>query len=208
MSSSLFEVAAGRKLLLHVGCGPRNPELVHPLFRTAEWVEMRLDIDPMVEPDIVASMLDMKGVPSASVDAVWSGNNLEHLYPHEVPGALREFLRVLKPEGFALIAVPDLRWIARAVADDRLTEPLYDTPAGKVTALDALFGFGPALKAGNLFMAHHTGFTPRSLDAALRQAGFDHIELYQGQWEFLARARATGHATRCTMTGNAGDTIK
>ena len=189
MNPSLFQVAPGRKLLLHVGSGPRNPELVHPLFRTLEWIEVRLDIDPAVEPDIVASMLDMKAVPDGSVNAVWSGNNLEHLYPHEVPAALGEFLRVLKPDGFALIAVPDLQRIAQAVVDDRLTEPLYDTPAGKVTPLDAIFCFGPALAAGNLFMAHHTGFTPRSLDAALRHAGFGHVGLYQGQWEFLAVAR-------------------
>jgi hypothetical protein len=189
MNPSLFQIPPGRKLLLHVGSGPKNPELVHPLFRTPEWIEVRLDIDPKVEPDIIASMLDMNAVEYGSVDAVWSGNNLEHLYPHEVPTALREFLRVLKADGFALIAVPDLRRIAQAVVADRLTEPLYDTPAGKVTPLDALFGFGPALAAGNLFMAHHTGFTPRSLDAALRQAGFNHVELYQGQWELLALAR-------------------
>jgi SAM-dependent methyltransferase len=189
MNPSLFQVPAGRKLLLHVGSGPKNLKVVHPLFRTPEWVEVRLDIDPNAEPDLVASMLDMSAVPADSVDAVWSGNNLEHLYPHEVPTALREFLRVLKSDGFALIAVPDLRRIAQAVAADRLTEPLYDTPAGKVTPLDALFGFGSALAAGNLFMAHHTGFTPRSLDAALRESGFNHVELYQGEWEFLALAR-------------------
>ena len=44
----------------------------------------------------------------ASVDAVFSSHNIEHLYPHEVPLALKEFMRVLKPDGFVLMTCPDL----------------------------------------------------------------------------------------------------
>ena len=38
-----------------------------------------------------------------SVDAILSSQNIEHLYPHEVALALKEFLRVLRPDGFAVI---------------------------------------------------------------------------------------------------------
>jgi ubiquinone/menaquinone biosynthesis C-methylase UbiE len=48
-------------------------------------------------------MTDMSAVADASVDAIFSSHNIEHLYPHEVPVALGEFLRVLKPDGFAII---------------------------------------------------------------------------------------------------------
>ena len=190
MSASLFQVPDGMKLLLHVGSGPKNPELLHPIFRTPQWVERRLDIDPGVCPDVVASMTEMKHVPGGAVDAIWSSHNLEHLYPHEVPVALREFRRVLKADGFALVAVPDLRRLVSAIAADQLTAPLYASPAGPVNALDMIYGFGPALAEGNLFMAHHSGFTPHILDQSLREAGFAHVELYQGTWEVLALARS------------------
>jgi hypothetical protein len=82
-------------VVLHVGSGPYNPNKLHETFRSEAWREIRLDIDPRVKPDIVASLTDMEAVPTASVDAVWSSHNLEHLYAHQVPLALEEFLRVL-----------------------------------------------------------------------------------------------------------------
>jgi hypothetical protein len=58
------------------------------------------------------------------------------------------------------------------VADGQLTEPAYLSPMGPVAPLDIIFGFRPSLAQGNVFMAHHTGFTGRSLSAALLEAGF------------------------------------
>ena len=41
---------------------------------------------------------EMTPVETGSVDAVWSSHNLGHLYRHEVPRALGEFLRILRVE--------------------------------------------------------------------------------------------------------------
>ena len=85
------------------GCGPFSAEKLHSVFRGPNWREIRVDIDPAVKPDIQASITDLrKDVPDASIDAIWSSHNIEHLYDHEVDPALREFVRVLRPEGFAL----------------------------------------------------------------------------------------------------------
>lgn len=158
--------------VLHVGCGAYAPEKLHPAFRAERWRELRLDIDPAVCPDVVASMTDMGVVPDASVDAVFSSHNLEHLYPHEVSVALREFRRVLKPDGFALITLPDLQEVARLVATGGVDEAAYQSPLGPIAPLDILYGYRHSLAQGNLFMAHHTGFTGRSLMTALTGAGF------------------------------------
>lgn len=160
------------KQVLHVGCGPANPKKLHATFRSPEWHELRLDINPEVKPDVLASMTDMSMVADGSVDAIWSSHNLEHLYPHEVPVALREFCRVLKPEGFALVTLPDLRQVAKLIVEDKLDEPAYMAPAGPVTPLDILYGFRPEMARGNLYMAHRTGFTIKTLGNALTNAGF------------------------------------
>ena len=160
------------KTFLHVGCGGKRKDMTTRGFSTPEWNELRLDIDARVEPDIVGSMLDMPAVAAASVDAVFSNHNIEHLYPHEVALALAEFRRVLKPDGFAVIACPDLQSVCALIAEDKLTEPAYVSPAGPIAPLDILYGFRPAMARGNLYMAHHCGFTQKVLTGTLHAAGF------------------------------------
>ena len=160
------------KTFLHVGCGPKRKEQTTRGFSHADWAELRLDIDPSVQPDIVGTMLDMSAVASASVDAIFSSHNIEHLYPHEVPLALAEFKRVLNPEGFVVITCPDLQSVCALVAQDKLTEPAYTSPAGPITPLDILYGHRPPMARGNLYMAHRCGFTQKVLSGTLQAAAF------------------------------------
>lgn len=166
-------------VFLHVGCGPAAKAQTTKGFNTPDWREVRLDIDPSVHPDIVGSMTGMAAVPDGGMDAVFSSHNIEHLYPFEVPAALAEFLRVLGPDGFAVITCPDLRSVAALVAEDRLAEPAYTSPLGPISPLDMLYGHQADLARGNLYMAHRTGFTSRTLEQALRQAGFASVVLLQ-----------------------------
>src|SRR5262249_44634954 len=133
-------VTSPLKTVLHVGCGEYLALKLHETFRTPEWREVRLDIDPNARPDIIGNITDMGMVESASVDAVWSSHNLEHLYAHEVPLALAEFYRVLKPDGFLLITMPDLQQVAAFVAQGRLEDTLYVSPAGPISAIDVIYG--------------------------------------------------------------------
>ena len=174
------------KKVLHVGCGRPDPNKLHATFRSGEWREIRLDIDPDVEPDFVCDMLDMSVVETASMDAVWSSHNVEHLHAHQVPTALREFHRVLKHRGFALITLPDLQSVCRYVAQDKLEDVLYQSPAGPIRPIDVLYGYGPAIARGNLFMAHKTGFTARSLGRKLTQAGFADVRVRRSRFDLWA----------------------
>lgn len=160
------------KTFLHVGCGSMRKAQTTAGFNTAEWTELRLDINKDVSPDIVGTMTDMSALADASVDALFSSHNIEHLYPHEVPLALAEFKRVLKPNGFVVITCPDLQSVCALIAEDKLTDPAYFSPAGPITPLDILYGLRSALARGNLFMAHRCGFTRSVLTGTLQSAGF------------------------------------
>jgi predicted O-linked N-acetylglucosamine transferase (SPINDLY family) len=165
-------MAAKRRVFLHVGCGGQRQADTLPIFNTGEWDEIRQDIDPAAQPDMVGSMTDLGALADGAVGAVYSSHNIEHLYPHEVALALREFRRVLQPDGFVIITCPDLQAVCALVADDRLHEVAYLSPAGPIAPIDILFGLRQSLAAGDTGMAHKTGFTRRSLQAALAQAGF------------------------------------
>jgi SAM-dependent methyltransferase len=163
------------KTFLHVGCGGSRKEHTTPAFAREDWRELRFDIDAKAQPDIVGTMTDMASVASASVDALYSSHNIEHLYPHEVPVALAEFHRVLKSDGFLVLTCPDLQSVSALVAEGRLIEPAYVSPAGPIAALDILFGLRSALAAGNHYMAHKCGFTAPLLTRELMAAGFSSV---------------------------------
>ena len=162
------------KKFLHVGCGPQNKSGLKG-FSSSDWNEVRFDIDPKVNPDIQGTLTDMSQVGSGSMDAIFSSHNIEHIFPHEVPVALAEFNRVLKPEGIVVITCPDLQSVCEVVAQDKLLEPLYESPAGQISAIDILYGHRAAMQHGNYFMAHKCGFTYSTLGGAFLDAGFKEI---------------------------------
>lgn len=157
---------------LHVGCGNKYKDRTTRGFNTDDWDEIRFDIDTEVNPDITGSLTDLSLVETSSMDALFSSHNIEHLFPHEVPTALNEFNRVLKSDGFVVITCPDLKSVCRLIAQDRLMEPAYSSPAGPIAPIDILYGFRPSLREGNHYMAHKCGFTEKVLRSALSSAGF------------------------------------
>ena len=116
-ASAPAEAPAAVKTVLNVGCGYTLRQKLHPHFHGPEWREVRLDVDPAVHPDIICSITDMSPIATGLVDAIWSSHNLEHLQRHEVPAALAEFIRVLKPQGLLLLTLPDLRQVAQFIVD-------------------------------------------------------------------------------------------
>ena len=160
------------KTFLHIGCGTERKEDTTKGFNTTAWTELRLDVNKDVQPDIIGTMTDMSQVPDASVDAIFSSHNIEHLYPHEVPVAFKEFLRVLKSDGFLVLTCPDLMYVCALVAQDKLTEQVYLSPAGPIAPIDIIYGHRPQLAEGNLYMAHRCGFTRKVLHATLKSSDF------------------------------------
>ena len=177
--STLFERRLGlmdgadpaAPLLINLGAGPAGAARMPSYFEG--WRELRVDVDPEARPDIVADLTDLSQIAPDSGDVVWASHCIEHLFQHEVGPALREIRRILSPNGFACVRVPDLQTVAAYIAQDRLHEVIYTSNAGPITAHDVIFGFGADVAQGRHTMAHRTGFTPTVLVNALREGGFE-----------------------------------
>lgn len=180
--------AGGRKLVLHLGCGKYLEHKLHQRYRNEQWFEVRCDINAAVKPHIVADMRQLPMLPDGSVDAIWNSHSIEHLEAHDVVPALKEWYRVLKHEGELYITLPDLRAVAAHIAHGRLEDAIYQSPAGPITALDIVYGYGPDIAGGNKYMAHRTGFTAETLAKKLQAAGFARIGVKCEQLNLWAEA--------------------
>ena len=189
MNDSISMLTAKKKVVLHAGCGGYGRSAIHWSFDRRRWDQITLDLNPECKPDVVASITDMRGVDSESVDAVYLSHTLEHVAAHEVPLALAEFLRVLKPDGDALIVVPDLKQACAVIADDRAEQYLYQSPGGPIAAVDMVFGHREGVRLYGDCMVHRTGFTEKTLAAALTAAGFIEVNTWVSGYDLYATAQ-------------------
>ena len=170
-SPGLFE-ADGRRLVLHVGCGPPVEDNLLERFRTPEWRELRLDIDPAHD----ARHSRRHRRHGGRADGVGRRRLVvaQHRARLRVPGA--EGARGVPPCAAsgraALVTTPDLQRAAERIASGRLDEPLYESEAGPVTPLDMVYGHGKEISRGFEEMAHRTGYTAQTLTRRLTDAGF------------------------------------
>lgn len=175
--------------LLNVG-GNNKQIQIPPYYAAFE--HLILDIDPVGKPDIVCDARTMKTLPAAQFDAIYCSHNLEHYFAHDIENVLAGFLHVLKPDGFAEIRVPDLDLVMKTYVEKKMDieDVLYESGAGPIMVRDVLYGFGKQIeRSGVDFYAHKTGFTQKSLTAALFKAGFKSTLRRHGrQFELLVYA--------------------
>ncbi len=176
-----------QKIILNAGCGPRPSGRLPAMFSPEKWREIRLDVVPEFQPDIVCSIVDMSGkAPDAAVDVVFSSHAIEHLHAHEVIPAFREFRRVLKPGGFALITCPNLAAIAKFILEQGDEAIAYQAPIGPIRPIDMLFGHSESIANGLSAMAHRTGFSGDRLARIAVVAGFSEARVISTGFDLWA----------------------
>lgn len=93
-------------------------------------------------------------------DELHSYHFIEHVYAWQAPALVGEWYRLLKPGGVLVVECPDLLKAARNLLnggpDQMHMWPLYGDPGHK-----------------DVFMCHHWGYTPKTLQALLIMAGFE-----------------------------------
>ncbi len=155
------------------------------------WEHVLLDIDPRGKPDVVCDARELGKLEAASFDSVYCSHNLEHYHRHDVAKVVAGFCHVLKPDGFALVRVPDMRELMQIVVQKNLDidDFLYQSPAGPILVRDVIYGYGREIESsGNDFYAHKTGFTQKSLRAVLMAGGFSMVFAGSGNLEVTAVA--------------------
>lgn len=163
--------------VLNVGGGSRDLPAHYDGF-----LQILLDADKAVEPDLCMDAKDLVDADVAAVDAVYCSHCLEHFYRHEVPKVLAGFMKVLKHNGTLEIIVPDLSHLLKTMADSGLDveDTYYRAGLRPITFHDVLYGWSKQLESGNEYYAHKCAFTPASLYLAVEAAGFVDLILAQG----------------------------
>jgi SAM-dependent methyltransferase len=122
-------------------------------------------VDLYVPADIKASA-DAIPLPDNSVDEIWCSHMLEHIAIAKVHGTLKEWLRLLKVGGRAIVQVPNFDYVAKFwfIGQDR--------------AWAEAMIFGQQINEGEF---HKSAWTSSVLQADLEQAGFK-VERVEMRW--------------------------
>jgi len=137
---------------LHLGCGKRFiPGFVH------------IDVLDLPHVDHVATIDSLPFIADATVQLIYVCHVLEHFKRRDVARVLKEWHRVLRPDGVLRIAVPDFARICEVYArHERL-----DLVVG------AIFG-----RQDYLYNIHYNVFDFSTLKRELETAGFRDVRRY------------------------------
>lgn len=123
------------------------------------------DIQPAPHVDIVGDCTDLAQFPTSSISEIYASHVLEHLgFREALPQALREWHRVLQPDGILRVAVPDMTAICGAFNHPELG------PKARFWLLRVIYG-----GQDDPYDFHRWGFTLESLTEDLKHAGFHKI---------------------------------
>lgn len=139
-------------LRLNIGCG-------------TEKLEGYQSVDLYVPADYRDDITTMTNFADNSVDEVRSYHILEHLKTDDVPRAMAQMFRILKPGGKWQLEVPDLIW---------LCQDFLDTPEPQRWGWKLQTIFGMQNHDGEI---HRTGFSDEHLAKLLMAAGFVRLEI-------------------------------
>ncbi|MEO5375314.1 MAG: methyltransferase domain-containing protein [Alphaproteobacteria bacterium] len=124
------------------------------------WTVLNIEPGPCV--DVVGSCTDLSAFADGRCQEVYASHVLEHLrYEDELPQALKEFFRVLRPGGVLRVAVPDLDFLCRLFVLPDLT---FDQ---RFTVMQLMFG-----GHSGEHDVHMVGFNQEILTSYLDDAGF------------------------------------
>jgi predicted SAM-dependent methyltransferase len=93
--------------------------------------------DPNIKADLVCDAAKLP-LEDNSVNFIYAGHLVEHYYPDTLPDAIKEWYRVLKPNGKLVIVTPDCGAVYRDYASGKLNiEETWQQTYGRIYHYDA-----------------------------------------------------------------------
>jgi predicted SAM-dependent methyltransferase len=151
---------------LHLGCGNRD--------FGPEWVNIDKDA---AHPHVVYNNVTKLLQPDDSCSLVYASHLLEYFDREEAIDVLKEWRRVLEPEGVLRLAVPDFEIMSR----------LYSKGHSLNTFLGPMYG-----KMGSFPIYHKTVYDFMSLKSILYAIGFKNVVRYD--WKDTEHAHFDDHS--------------
>ena len=122
-----------------------------------------LDLCHAFEFDKEGALLNPVPLSDGSAEEVHSYHFVEHVHAWQAPAVIAEFRRLLKPGGLLVLECPNLELAAKnllaGLPQNMWMFPFYGDPGHK-----------------DPFMCHKFGYTPSSLEALVRSAGFGSVK--------------------------------
>ncbi|RLN49810.1 hypothetical protein BBJ29_008144 [Phytophthora kernoviae] len=155
----LKALAAHEPIRLHIGGHIINPDW---------WIVDANDNDGV---DFVMHIDNLYAFPDNSVNVIYSSHVLEHCThgaSHELQTTLREWHRVLHPDGQLLVSVPNLFVLATLFVNESIPHQ------HRMWIMNVIYG-GQV----DIYDMHKVGFDETILAAYLEQAGFCNVTRYE-----------------------------
>jgi ubiquinone/menaquinone biosynthesis C-methylase UbiE len=137
---------------LNIGCGLHHPSGF-----------INIDINPKVNPDIIANV-ETLDFPPNSIDMILASHIIEHFHIWKVPDILKEWLKVLKIGGVLHIECPDLHKVLRNY---------YERPDDLLLSLGGLYG---DYTEKNEAQVHYWCYSYPELKRILLNVGFREVK--------------------------------
>ncbi len=129
-------------------------------------------------PDLLCDLKDLSIIETNSIDEILSVHVIEHFWRWEVDAVLKEWLRILKPNGKMILECPNLISACEAF----LRNPDIASGQGQEGQKTMWVFYGdPAWK--DPLMNHRWAYTPNSLIKLLQQAGLYNVRQEPAQYK-------------------------
>lgn len=148
------KLSSGEPAKLHIGCG-------------ADYLDGYINIDASrkAKADLYLQAYDLKIIDADAVDQIESYHLFEHLEFYDAQRALREWFRVIRPDGLLVLELPNLDVCIREIGK-------HHDDNGIDLALVGIYGFPPHVARDGFPQIHKWGWNPISLSNALKEVGF------------------------------------
>ena len=137
---------------LNLGCGND----IRP--KGEGWINV--DIRRLEGVDEVADVRDLSIFRDGCAEEILANDLLEHIPPADIPRTLKEWRRVLQPDGKINIRIPDIKRIARRFLAGSITED---------KAMLLIYGDQSPEWGGTEWGSHKAGYTDQQITNLLQQ---------------------------------------